>query len=545
MATTDFDAVIVGSGAGGGALAAALCDAGFRTLVLEKGPHYTEADFFHDELTVCRRPFFVPDLREEPNMLARDGEPARPTSDGWISCCVGGGTEHMSGFFFRLHREDLRVRTRWGEVAGASVADWPIDWEELEPFYDQAEHAIGMSGDAGKNPFEPRRRAYPLAPIVAHPASALLDATCARLGYHPFPTPRAILSAPYQGRPACHYCGFCGSYGCEAGAKSTSRVSFLAAAQATGKLTLTPRAMATRVTTDARGRARGVVWQDERGAQHLARGRVIVLAASAIQTARLLLLSELANASGLVGRNLMFSTLSAGWGRFALPSPHFAGSGRELPFIDRALQDFYIAEGAGLPHPKAGTILFLLPHYNPIHALEKLARRSEGEPPLFGQALKQRMRAFFHQTRTIELETFAEFLPNPGCAVTLDPQVEDKHGLPVARIAMSVHPASLAASDFLAGQARAVLDEAGAVESGIEHGDRAYLFLQAGTARMGKDPSRSVLDPTGQAHDVGNLYVADGSGFPSAGAAPFTLTIMANALRVAAHIIARGKQGTL
>jgi choline dehydrogenase-like flavoprotein len=540
-----FDAIVVGSGAGGGAVAMALCRAGFRVLVLEKGPHYTEKDFFHDELTVCRRGAFVPSPLDEPHMVGWNGKPPSPSAETWISCCVGGGTVHMSGFFFRLHREDFRLRSLYGEVAGATVADWPIAYEELEPFYDEAERTLGVSGDATKNPFEPRAGGYPLPPLAVHPAAALVDAAAGKLGYHAYPTPRAILSQPYDGRAACMYCGFCGSYGCEVGAKSSSLVTFLANAAKTGKLTLRALSMTLRVTKTARGHARGVIYRDAHGIEHEATARVVVLACSAIQTARLLLLSELANASGLVGKNLMFAAASAGWARFQVPDPHWAREGRDWPFIDRSLQDFYLAPRAGLPYPKAGTVLFLLPHYNPIYNAEKLAFQDGDRPPVFGAALVRRMREFFHDTRTIELETFGEFLPSPGCQVGLDPKVKDRYGLPVARVEIAVHPASLAATDFLATKGLEVLGQAGAAQTGLSGDPRAYTVLQAGTARMGKSPSTSVLDATGQAHDVKNLYVADGSGFPSAGGAPYTLSIMANALRVGAHIARRGRRSDL
>jgi len=544
--TGSFDAVVVGSGAGGGAVAYALTRAGFRVCVLEKGPHYTEADFFHDELLVCRRNFFVPSPLEEPHMILKPGDrAAQRSADTWIACCVGGGTVHMSGFFFRLHREDLRLRSLYGEVAGASVADWPLSFDQLEPFYDQVERVIGVSGDAAQNPAEPHKTPYPLAPILSHPAAALVEQGARKLGLHAFPTPRALLSADYAGRSACQYCGFCGSYGCEVGAKSSSLATFLALAARTGKLTLQPRAMVTAVGADRRGRARSVTYLDAQGALHEVRGRVIVLCCSAVETARLLLQSRLANASGQVGQNLLFASFASGWGRFPIPSPHWPPGAGGLPFLDRSIQDFYLLPQAGLPHPKAGTLLFMLPHVNPIFQLERLAHTPAGQPPLWGPTLKRRMREFFHDTRTIEWEAFGEFLPHPGCDVTLDPEVKDLFGLPVARIRLAVHPATGAASDFLAQKGRSVLEAAGAGALGSSSEEPIYTVLQAGTARMGSDPARSVTDPTGQAHQVKNLYVADGSGFPSAGGAPFTLTIMANALRVGAHIVARGKMGQL
>jgi choline dehydrogenase-like flavoprotein len=196
-------------------------------------------------------------------------------------------------------------------------------------------------------------------------------------------------------------------------------------------------------------------------------------------------------------------------------------------------------------------LLFQLPHANPIFQTERLAGQGDSEPPLFGAALKRRMRDFFVDSGTIEFEAFADWLPNPGCHVTLDPEIKDARGLPVARVTAEVHPATRAACDHLAARGKTVLEAAGARTlgedpiSGALGRVQAYPFLQAGTARMGLRPADSVLDPTGQAHDVRNLYVADASGFPSSGGAPHTLTIMANALRVAGHIVKRGHAGAI
>jgi choline dehydrogenase-like flavoprotein len=526
-----YDVCIIGSGAGGGAAAYGLTRAGYKVIVLEKGPYYHERDFTHDEVEICRRDFFVPSVFDEPHVVVRDGEPS-PTSDGWISCCVGGGTVHMSGFFFRMRPDDFRVRSLRGPIEGASLADWPFGYETLAPYYDEVERTIGVSGDAA---LEERATPYPLAPLLAHPSATLVEDAGKKLGHHVFPTPRAIVSADYAGRKACAYCGFCGSYGCEVGAKSSSLATFIALAEKTGKLTLRPRAHAIEILTDARGRANGVVYLDERDEQRRVNARVIVVACSPIETARLLLSSGkhgLANGSGLVGKNLMFSTASAGWARFSSPSPHFPKEAERLPFIDRTVRD------------ARGTILFMRPHVNPIFQAERLAERKQGGP-IFGAALKRALKAYFVESHTLEWETFSEFFPSDQSEVTLDPEVKDRHGRAVARYRYAVHPGALGVSDALAKIGAAVLDAAGAKDAGVRDDERTYPMLQAGTTRMGKDPKSSVIDPTGRAHDVPNLYVADGSGFPSTSGAPFTLSIMANALRVAGEIVKRGAAAEL
>ena len=519
MATESFDACIVGSGAGGGAAAWALAQAGLRVLVLERGPHRAAKDYLHDELAVCRRDFFVPDPARDPHMIAREGGAAERSADGWISCCVGGGTVHMSGYFFRMHREDF--------------SGWPIGYDELEPFYDQAEREIGVSG-AGV-PGEARRRLHPLPPLLAHPAAKLVEQACAKAGLRAFPIPRAIVSGDYRGRQACTYCGFCGSYGCEVSAKSSTAVTFLAAAQRTRRLVLRAKCRVLRVVS-GKGRASGVIYLDGEGRERRVEARAVVVACSAIETARLLLASGVANSSGLVGKGLMFAALAQGYGRFPRDAPAWPAEMERLPFIDRAVQD--------PPGAPRGTILFQRPHPNPIFQAERLAWNREG-PPAFGAELKRRMRDFFLETRTIEWESFSEFLPHDRCDVSLDPAVKDEAKQPVARVRIDLHPASRSASDQLAARAREVLAAAGAVRQGENGSERVYTVLQCGTARMGTDPSRSVVDASCQAHDLKGLFVADSSSFCSSGSAPFTLTIMANALRVGAGIAARMRRREL
>jgi choline dehydrogenase-like flavoprotein len=232
----------------------------------------------------------------------------------------------------------------------------------------------------------------------------------------------------------------------------------------------------------------------------------------------------------------MFAALGTGYGRFPRGSPAWSPGTERLPFIDRALQD--------LPGAPRGTILFQRPHPNPIFQTEKLAW-NRSRPPAFGAELKRRMREFFLETHTLEWESFSEFLPHEGCDVSLDPAVKDAAGQPVARVRIALHPASLAASDQLAARAREVLSAAGAVRLGESGEERVYTVLQCGSARMGANPSTSVLDAACQAHDLKGLFVADSSSFCSSGSAPFTLTILANALRVAAGIAGRMRRREL
>lgn len=543
------DALVIGSGAGGGPLAARLADAGWDVVLLEKGPLHRREDYPSDEVTATRRGFFTPDFIDEPHTLVRGDGPVMPTALGWVGNSVGGGTVRMGGFFYRFHPDDLRMASRYG--AYESLADWPYDYDELEPYYTRVEHDLGVSGCAGANPFEGARSApYPLPPLDTHPLTADLEDACRRLGWHPFPTPRAILARPYRGRPGCSYCGFCAGFGCRTGAKSSVQESYIDRALATGHCDLRPDAMVREVTVDDRGRASGCVYVDADGVAHAVHARIVCISCSAVESARLLLLSTspqfpngLANRSGLVGRHLQFHAFSNGRGRFRYAHHRDKPLADGHPFLECSVADHYFLPDGISDLPKGGLIRYGFPAASPIAA----AMRAAEEKPslLWGERLEQRLLEYFHDYLTIDFEIFHDFIPNDRTFVTLDPEVRDKWGLPAAQIHLDIPAHHRVAGGWLVDRALEALTEMGADEVQPEEVGEVASFLVHGTCRAGRNRAHSVLNAHCRAHDVPNLFVVDGSFMPTSGGAAPTLTILANSLRTADHIVARAKVGDL
>lgn len=524
--------------------------AGYKVVVLEKGPYYRPQDFIHDEILNSRRNFFMPLPWDEPHLVRR-GEQGRyeRTNTAWTANCVGGGTVHMSGYFYRLKPVDFRLRSTLGLVPGANLEDWPIAYEELAPYYDQAEAELGVSGEAVPHPFaEPRSGPFPLPPLDVHPVAQHIDKACQQLGWHSIPTARGIISRQYKGRTGCIYCALCGSYGCEVGAKSSTLSSLIPAAVATGNVEVRPLSMARSVEVDDQGRAKSVVYLDKDGVEHEQPARVVVVSCTAVESARLLLNSisnrfpqGLANGSGLVGRNLMFSSFGGSRAIFRASKQKAAHPWLEskAPFVNRSVQDFYLLDSDKYGFRKGGTLGFMWAHPNPIFAAVGIA--GSGQQGIFGKALKDKLREY-RDSRILEFEVYAEFLPTPGTYVRVEPGVKDKHGIPVAGITLGRHPMDFAATRFLVERGEEILAHLEPEEVQRIGTEGETTILQHGTCRFGKDPATSVLDRDCRAHELPNLYVVDGSFMPTAGSVPSTLTIVANSFRVAHGLVGRLKR---
>lgn len=545
--TTDaVDFVIIGSGSAGGVLAKELSTAGLDVVVLEQGPYRKAEDFTHDELAVLARNELMGGGPEVHGQTFRhyDSETATNPFPSPIRYArgVGGASVHFTANFWRFREIDFKERSLLGPISGTNFADWPISYEELEPYYTKVDWQIGVSGAPG--PFDaPRSKPFPMPPLPIKSSGVLLEKGAQALGLHAQPEPHAILSQPFNGRPACINCGYCMFFGCEAKAKSSTLFSMIPQAEASGHCEIRPDSVVIRIETDDKGRASQVVYLDADGNEQAQRAKAVVLSANGAETSRLLLMSEssrhpdgLANSSGYVGRNLMFNAHAGANGVFEHPLNDYKGVQ-----VTRIIHDFYETDEKRGFYGGGGI------DARPLFSASPIFHSFGGMPPDVPRWGAEWKDAFAHNfTRQMSIIGSTTSLALDSNNITLDPESKDAWGRPAIRVTYMDHPDDLSMAQFLADCSMELLDAAGAVKSwqlpaapttGGEH--------LLGTCRMGDDPTTSVVDSKHRSHDVPNLFICDGSSFVTSGRGQPTNTIMALAFRAADHIIAAAKAGNI
>ncbi len=532
------DFVIVGSGSAGGILAKELSTAGFDVVVLEQGPFRTAADFTHDELSVMFRHELLGGGPEVHGHTFRDDESKvaevpqqRPVLD-YVQG-VGGSSVHFTGNFWRFREIDFNERSVLGSLSGTNFADWPISYDELEPYYTKVDWEIGVSGAPG--PFDPpRSKPFPMPPIPVKSSGVLLERGAKKLGLHAQPAPLAILSQPFNGRAPCINCGYCMSFGCEVGAKSSTLATMIPLAQMSGRCEIRAECAVFRLETGANGRISEVLYYDPEGREQTQKARAVVLAANGAETPRLLLNSAsarhpdgLANSSGFVGRNLMFNGHSLANGVFEHQLNDFKGVQ-----VTRIIHDFYDSDPARGYYGGGG--IDARPLFSATPILYALAG-APPDAPSWGADYKNALAHNF--TRQMSVLGSTTSLPLDRNNITIDPTHKDRWGRPSIRLTYLDHEDDLATCNFLLDRSMELLDAAGAKKSWAfpvnPSTGGAHLL---GTCRMGDDPATSVVDRYHRSHDIPNLFICDGSSFVTSGRGQPTMTIMALAFRAAEHI---------
>jgi gluconate 2-dehydrogenase alpha chain len=577
-----FDVCIIGSGAGGGTAAHVLSAAGRSVLVLEAGhnpwPGLDDPDGLplplhsNDEVKYAVRDWIQQQAFLEPRTFREDAS-GPGTLEGDVNLlpkAVGGALQHADCALPRFNAVDFRLKSAvealvaatpglvvpgFGAAAdGANFADWPFAYEDLEPFYGEAEAVYGVAGLDGDNIFEsPRSQRYPMPPGVPMYFSLLLAEGARRTtflgeGLHPHAYPKGINSRPYDGRPPCVDCGYCSGFGCPNNAKGSPAVTTLRRALLSGRCQLRFNAAAVRLLHTG-SHVTAVEYVDGDGDHVMVSADAFVLAASPIESARLCLLSDpggpgLGNSSGQVGQNLMFH-FQTNVNGFAPERVH----GHRGRAVTHGLTDFRGVEPGGaairlLPDGSGGRQVALggicefgAPQGLPItedgatYTISLPVARS-------GLRLKNAMRDLPLGQHLFGLIMQAEDAPQRTNAVDLDPRYRDVFGLPVARITYRNHEFERSARRYYIPFMKEILRNARAERVFVTPCSPALVGPPStrhvlGTLRMGTDPATSVTDASGRFHDVDNLWAVDGSVFPTSSGYNPTLTIIAVALKIA------------
>jgi gluconate 2-dehydrogenase alpha chain len=541
------DVVIIGGGFVGAVVAHRLVRSGREVVMLEAGPPRDGRERVMDELLATSVRNIGGDAKfndEIPTWRRNAAETAMPVRPGQgLETALGGNSVAWGAAAMRFYEDDFRIRSataaRYGEAAipaASSLDDWPLSYADLAPYYDAAEDLLGVSGLAGANPFEaPRAAPYAMPPLRTSGLGALFAEAAGREGYHPFPLPAAILTAPWRGRHACTYCSFCSRFGCHVDAKASAQNTVLAEAMEGGQLRLVTGARVLSIVTDDSGAAVGVRYRDAAG-EHRQDGGTIVLAAYAFENARLLLLSRgrrhgrgLGNETGQVGRHYMTRQQPAVFAQF---------EGRRLNrFIGPTAQAMAIADLSadhfdhrGLGFIRGGRIA-AFNQYLPIEASGILPPGM----PRWGAAWRDFFRGSYNETAMLFIDP--EILPYATNRLDLDPDHADRLGRPVIRITFDIGDNERRLIAFLQEAATRIATAMGATRLWRRPPLTGPISTHdVGGTRMGDDAERAVVDSLGGVHDTPGLFVLGGSTFVSLPAVNPTLTILALALRAADHI---------
>jgi choline dehydrogenase-like flavoprotein len=504
--------VVIGSGAGGGTIAHELCNRGIRVVLLEAGKYIRQDEFRDDEMFAYQQLSWLDKRIATGNWAAAKYAPDMPS---WTAKTVGGTTVTWNGLSYRAQSHEFRARTLYGDIEGTNLLDWPIRLETLEPYYDLAEDKMGVTGSHG---------------IPRHPVSnnyKVLFNGAKRLGYKNMSNGGvAINSQMRDNRPPCTQIGFC-NQGCKIGAKWSTLVSEIPKAERTGKLDLRTECMALKIEHDEQGKIDGVLYIDGEGNRHLQKARLVCVAGNAIETPRLLLNSAspmfpdgLANSSGQVGRNYMRHTGALAFGVFDKPVHMYRGITTAGTVFDemvhkpeRGFAGGYLIEAVSLGLP-----------YMALMA----------DPSGWGQSFAGLLERYDHMAGVL---MNGEDMPREQNHISLHATEKDQHGLPVPIVHVEEHNNELAMRAHFSKQASAIYDAAGADFSHLASTPSATHNM--GTCRMSEKAKDGVVNQWGQAHDIENLFISDGSQFATSTCENPSLTIVALAIRQAERIAAQ------
>ena len=547
MSNSHVNAIVVGAGAGGGVVAKELSEAGMSVVLFERGDWVPFEAHDTDELvsqrtTVLGNAFGPDDEHYRRVVVNADGSTVTvlPSENDYnnVAACVGSGTVSYGAMAWRFMAEDFRMKSIYGTVEGSTLDDWPISYDDLEPCYEKAEWEIGVAGDAGGNPFAaPRRKPYPMPPFAYNKEAKMLETAMDGMGLHPFPIPMMRNSIPFNDRPACVRRRSCCGFACPLNAKSGTHNTVIPKALSTGNCELRTNCVVSEIAVTDSGRPNGVIYFDRDNHKQSQTADVIVVAASATESARLLLNSTskffpsgVGNRHDWVGRNFQGHAYTGAFGLFEEDIFDDVGPGASIAISDFSHHNAGIIGGGILANE-----FTRLPYFF-------TAIRPPGSPT-WGKAHKAFQRKYFR--RNVQVVGPIQEMPVFDSRIQVDPSVRDFWGIPVVRLSGTRHPRDFEGCKFLSGKAEDILKAAGAAITWQSVGGRGLSGgqHQAGTCRMGNDPLTSVTDKYGRVHETPNVFVADASLHVTNGGFNPALTIMALGYWVGGHIAKEWKGG--
>lgn len=549
MKNNQKTAIVIGAGAGGGVVAKELATHGVQVTLFERGDWPDYDKHINDELISQRvqdlGSAFGPDWKKNPRVLiSKDGSKQIVTAQNGgynhVAACVGSGTVSYGAMGWRFMPEDFQLKTIYGDVEGSTLADWPITYEELAPYYTKAEHEIGVSGDMSENPFAPNQHEpYPMPAFEYNREGQILSKACKEMGLHPFSIPMLRNSVPYNGRAGCIRNRTCCGYACPVDAKNGTHNTVIPVAMKTGNCTVLTNCFVYKIHTDSQGKATAISYFDENNKEQQLEADIIVIAASATETARLLLNSKssqfpngIGNNNDWVGRNLQGHAYTGATGIFDYDILDLQGPGACIAIMDYNHHNEGIIGGGMLANE----------FYQMPYAFS--SSRPHGSPRWGVEHKRFQRENYYRVSRMIGP---IQEIPNFNMRVTVDETVKDYWGVPVVAISGERHPIDQKHCAFLSAKALEIIEKAGAKQAWAHGGGGGMTGgqHQAGTCRMGDDPATSVVDRYCRVHDVDNLYIADGSVLVTNGGFNPVLTIMAMAYRTGEHIVKKYVGGTI
>jgi gluconate 2-dehydrogenase alpha chain len=554
--TGDADVVLIGVGGVGGFIAPVLAKAGLKVVGLEAGPWWRREDFRPDELGAayyCRAELGPKFKAETPRWRRNASKPTQALtfSLGRMMNGVGGSVIHYGAWLRRFPAQNLRLRSHalesWGPRAipeGCTVADWPVSYDVLRPWFDQVERIVGIGGDE-ENAFLPHDTAYPLPPTRPFRMGEMFSAATRAMGLHPHATPVGMTTRAYNGSPEMTYTAWSNGFGSWTGDKWHPGLTSVREALATGNFDLRTNCRVTRIVTDGDGRARGVEYLDALGRPRVEWAGTVILAAYTFENVRLLFLSGderrpdgLGNATGQLGKHFMSKMFPHVDGYF----PDVVFNRHTGPAAQAVVLDDYLDASfdCGAHGFLGGATLGAENQFLPI----QISRETlPSDVPQWGQEYKDHLRQWQHWG-VVRMQP--EALSYEDNILDIDPHYRDRSGLgmPVVRVTYDLHPNEERQADFFEAKCEEILRAMGATKTW-----RGPRFTGAGSShdlggcRMGDDPAGSVVDRTLRVHDTPGLYVFSGAVFPTCAGVNPTLTLWALSLRAAHELVDRLRAG--